>query len=60
MPVSKLKDALKNSPDEIIKAVGGDATLAGSQPANRPQTDARGGSAANSSAANTGATPQKQ
>jgi hypothetical protein len=60
VPVSKLKNALKESPDEIIKAVSGDVTTTAAQAANRAQIDARGGSGANTSSANTGATPQKQ
>lgn len=64
LPVSKLKNALKDSPGDIIKAVGSDAMVAAGQPVNRPVTEGRGPGAANSAAANAranaGATPERQ
>lgn len=43
VPASRLKNALSGTPDDIIKAVGGDSATATSTPVNRPQNDPRGG-----------------
>lgn len=57
--VGRLKNALNESPEEIIKAVGGEAAAAGQQTGNRAQTDSKNGSGA-ARTANTASTPQKQ
>lgn len=41
VPASKLKNALSGTPDDIIRAVGGDSATATSTPVNRTQTDPR-------------------
>ena len=58
-PVGRLKNALNESPEEILKAVGGEAAAAGQQATNRAQTDSKNGSGA-ARTANTAPTPQKQ
>jgi hypothetical protein len=60
IPAGRIKDVLKESPEEIIKAVGGDVAAA-MQPANKAQTETKSGAgAANTAAANTAATPEKR
>ena len=39
LPAGKIKDVLKESPEEIIKAVGGDVAATAAQGANKAQTD---------------------
>jgi hypothetical protein len=58
-PVSRLKNALKDSPDEIVKTVGETVVATGTGPAaaNRAATDGKGNPA---TSANTAATPRKQ
>lgn len=58
LPAGKIKDVLTESPEEIIKAVGGDVAAA-SQAANKTQSDTKtGAGAANTSSANTASTPK--